>query len=32
MAEMKRSVRRRREAEDGGSRKDFIGHGGKANT
>ena len=32
MAEMKRSVRRRREAEDGESRKDFIGHGGKANT
>ena len=32
MAEMKRSVRRRREAEDGESRKDFIDHGGKANT
>jgi hypothetical protein len=32
VAEMKRSVWRRRKAEDGRSREDFIGHGGKANT
>ena len=32
VAEMKRSVRRGREAEHGDSLEDFIGHGGKANT
>jgi hypothetical protein len=31
VAEMKRPIRRRRKAEDGGSRENFIGHGGKAN-
>src|SRR5437868_5649249 len=29
---MERPVWRRRKAKDGGSREDFIGHGGKANT
>ena len=32
VAEMKRSIWRRREAEDGGGREDFIGHGDEANT
>ena len=32
VAEMERPVRRWREAEDGGGREDFIGHGGKAHT
>jgi len=31
VAEMKRPIRRRRKAEDGGSRENFIDHGGKAN-
>ena len=32
VAEMERPVWRGRKAEDGDSREDFIGHGGKANT
>ena len=32
VAEMERPVRRGRKAQDGDSREDFIGHGGKANT
>jgi hypothetical protein len=32
VAEMKRSVRRRRKAEDGDGREDFIGHGSEANA
>ena len=32
VAEMKRPVWRWRKAEYGGSREDFIGHGGEANT
>ena len=32
VAQMKRSIWRRRKAQDGDSREDFIGHGGKANT